>query len=239
MAPSPIAVAACGVAGVADRIARQAVAREGLRAIEVSPPPGMKLRPKPSGSGARRAAPPSRPAGRTASAIIGVVVTRRRNGSHPSAAALSAMAPPIEWARAKCGSGMKRDQHAGRAPRRGPAGNRRNAAHGPCGGCAPAGSTGPGRASRRPPPRSRATSRSPTVSKYFSMNSARPWRRQTVPWTGPSGTASGRRAACRPSLVGHRHDDRVARNRIVGRGMKLARRSTPAGVRTASVIAAF
>ena len=99
----------------------------------------------------------------------------------PMTAARIRIEAPIEWASAKNGGGQSGSTTSRMKVSRSTSYSGESCAHGPCADRAARGRTGPGRANRGSRPQSRASCRSRTSSKYFSMNSVRPWNRHTVP----------------------------------------------------------
>ena len=199
--------AACGVAGVAHRIARQAVAGEGLRGDR-----GRAAARHEGLAEAERAQEPRQYAAATfgdcapcTMATIGLVATRRAEGQP----ALVSLGAERDRAAHRMAEREMRLRHVGLehliadrlevAPVIG-----RNCGRGPCA----AFGTLPARQALAAPVEGddgkAAVERvRRSTSKYFSMNSARPWRMQTVPRSAPpSSAASARRAASRrPSVL--------------------------------------
>ena len=225
MAPAPDRRRGRGVAGIADGIARSGgCRRRAWCEIEVSPPPGTKAAAEAEGvqepAPARRRAPAADDATARSSARGDETPERQ-----PALRGRDERDRRRPWngARAKCGSGMQGTRTC--------VAHRLEvepviveiARHGPCGDCATC-------AARRPWPRqSKATTAKPrasssaTISKYFSMNSARPCRMQTVP-RGPLRPASRRRAGCSRRVVVTGDQQRLAGDRVVGGADGAARR---------------
>ena len=173
--------------------------------IEVSPPPGTKARPKPeprqqpAPARLRRRADRHHARARSSASVA----TSRRNGSQPSRRRRQRdRRRPWNGRGRNAARGMSGTQDLVARSPRGRAGNptkrRDMALAGICDLAARAALAAPveGR-----PPRSPAPSSSPTISKYFSMNSARPCRMQTVPARRRLGGSQRAARRVTPSVV--------------------------------------